>query len=239
MAAYLWVGAEAVVSHRAAAALWRLDGIEPGPIEVSSTRFRHSPRGLTLHRTDKLPSCDVTTLPPFRITTVSRTLLDLGAVLEIEKVEAAFDDALRRRLTTLSRLHWRLDELGIPGRRGVATLRQLMAGRRSSEPVPESTLERRVLSLLSDSGLPAPARQFEVKEKGKVIARIDFAYPEALEIEADGYRYHSGRAVWQRDLERRNALTVRGWRVLHVTWEDIASRPKEVAEKVHRALGYG
>jgi hypothetical protein len=42
-----------------------------------------------------LPSCDVTTLPPFRITTVSRTLLDLGAVLEIEKVEAAFDDALR------------------------------------------------------------------------------------------------------------------------------------------------
>jgi very-short-patch-repair endonuclease len=70
------------------------------------------------------------------------------------------------------------------------------------------------------------------------LARVDLAYPDVLlAIEADGYRYHSGRVAWQRDLERRNALTSRGWRVIHVTWKDVVLEGERVAADIRRALG--
>jgi very-short-patch-repair endonuclease len=55
-------------------------------------------------------------------------------------------------------------------------------------------------------------------------------------IEADGYRHHSGKVAWQRDRVRRNALTIRVWRVLHVTWEDHEARPYEVVAEIRGAL---
>ena len=71
---------------------------------------------------------------------------------------------------------------------------------------------------------------------GHVIARIDLAYPDRLlAIEADGYRYHSGRHAWQRDLIRQTELTSRGWRVLRFSWEDVHRRPEWVVEEVVRS----
>ena len=72
-------------------------------------------------------------------------------------------------------------------------------------------------------------------------------------IEADGYRCHSGRARWQRDLERGNVLLSRPlgtrlgmvpgghrwglhWQMLHVSWDDLHERPDHVAMLVRRAL---
>ena len=87
------------------------------------------------------------------------------------------------------------------------------------------------------AGLPPPVSQYEIRDQGKLLARVDFAYPEAMvAIEADGYRYHSGKVSWQRDRIRRNALTTRGWRVLHVTWDDLQTRPDEVTSEIRVAL---
>src|SRR5207302_8127923 len=38
MAAQLWAGEGAAISHRAAAALWELDGFEPGTVELTVSR---------------------------------------------------------------------------------------------------------------------------------------------------------------------------------------------------------
>lgn len=66
---------------------------------------------------------------------------------------------------------------------------------------------------------------------------VDFAFPAScLAIEADGYRWHSGRVHWEHDRERRNRLTLAGWRVIHVTWSDLSRRPEAVIETVRRAL---
>ena len=68
-------------------------------------------------------------------------------------------------------------------------------------------------------------------------ARIDFAYPDhALAIEADGYRWHQGRAAWERDRTRTSELASRGWRVLQVTWLQLKHRPDEVIARIERAL---
>src|SRR6266536_5422613 len=103
-------------------------------------------------------------------------------------------------------------------RPGAHVLRELI-GQRGGDWTPQASfLESSVRRLLKQAGLPDPAPQWEVRERGRLLARVDLAYPETkVAIEADGYRFHSGRLAWHRDLARRNTLTSRGWQVLHVT----------------------
>src|SRR2546421_7699491 len=97
MAAILWGGPRAVVSHRSAAALWELDGIEPGVVELTTTGSRSdTPPGVILHRTRTLPRSSFGYLGAFRVTGVVRTLIDLGAVVDATAVEAAMESAIRR-----------------------------------------------------------------------------------------------------------------------------------------------
>jgi very-short-patch-repair endonuclease len=147
----------------------------------------------------------------------------------------ALDDALRRRLVTLARLRWRLDEVGGMGTPGTTVLRDLMEAR-SPTAVPQSVFETRLLRVLRDAGLPLPTLQHEIRHGGRVIARVDFAYPEAkLAIEADGYQWHSGRIAFERDLARRNALTNLSWDVMHVTWSDL-EHPERIVDAIRAAL---
>jgi very-short-patch-repair endonuclease len=229
------MGPDALASHRSAAALWKLEGAREGFIEITSPRSKSRP-GIVLH-VSALELCDISAVEGIPTTNVSRTLLDLGAVTGQEVVESALDDALRRGLTSLPRLRWWLEQLGGRGRRGAGVLRTLLMERDPKTAPPESVLEARLVRLLRRARLPEPTRQFEVREQGELLARVDLAYPDVhLAIEADGYRYHSGRAAWQRDLERRNRLTSRGWRIIHVTWADIISGAQDVVTEIRRAL---
>src|SRR2546421_2829702 len=116
MAAALWAGPQAVVSHRAAAALFRLDGVKAGTVEVTAAPSRRIRSDLfTLHRTRRLPACDRSWIGPLPVTEVSRTLLDLGAVCDRDVVEAALETALRRGQTSIPKLRWRPAEIGGSG----------------------------------------------------------------------------------------------------------------------------
>ncbi len=238
VAVLFWGGGEACASHRAAARLWGLDGVETAPAEITLPFPRHSPHPeVVVHSTDCLAAHDVATVAPFRLTGTTRTLVDLGSTVDPGILERALDDALRRGLTSLPRLRFRLTQLRRPGRRGVAALARLIDERDPSLPMPESRLEARVIEVLRTARLPMPVRQHEVTMERRVIARVDLAYPEhLLAVECDGYRYHSGKAAWEKDLRRRNHLTALGWRVLHVTWDDVERWPLQVAERIAAAL---
>lgn len=236
MAACLWAGAGAVSSHRTAGALWGLDGIPPGFVEITTPRRLRS-KEVFVHQSLLMPG-DATTLGNIPVTDVTRSLIDLGSVVAREAVEAALDDALRRRLTSLRVLRQRLDDLGGKGRRGAGILRSLLEERDPSRAPAESVLESRLVRMLRQARLPQPVSQYEIRIKGRLLARVDLAYPEVhLAIEADGYRYHSGRVAWQRDLHRRNSLTSIGWRVIHVTWKDVVSDGERVLAEIRQALG--
>jgi very-short-patch-repair endonuclease len=234
----LWAGPEALVSHRSAAALWQLESAREGFVEITSSRRIKAPPGVVLHVVPSLERCDLSKVDGIPATNVSRTLIDLGAVVGREAVEAALDDALRRHLASLPWLRWRLEQYGGKGRRGTGVFRTLLEERDTRTAPPESVLEARLIRILRRGGLPEPVRQFQIREGGRLLARVDLAYPQVrLAIEADGYRYHSGRAAWQRDLKRRNRLTSHGWRVIHVTWNDVVSDGRKVVEEIRRALG--
>jgi very-short-patch-repair endonuclease len=234
-AAHLWAGADAVASHRAAAALWELDGCHPGVIELTSPRYLRRPPTLVVHRSS-VASFDCTWRHGIPLTTPARTLLDLGAVVDRSVVEMAVEDALRRGLVSLPRLRWTLDRLGRRGRPGTSPLREVLENRGKRAVTTDSALEVKLLRVLRSAGLPEPVAQFHVRDRGRVIARVDFAYPEyKLAIEVDGYEFHSRKADWQRDRTVQNALTLRGWRVLRVTNEDVDRHPNDVIDQVRAA----
>lgn len=236
MAAVLHAGPGALVSHRAAAALWKLDGVESRLVEIATPR-RLRAEGVLAHQTSR-SRLRPSVIGPIPVTDVPRTLLDLGSVARPAMVEQALDDALRRGLCTLGELQARLKQDGGRGRRGAGVLRALLEARDPLAAASESLLETRLARLIADAYLPPPLPQYEIRDGGRLIARVDFAWPDALvAVEADGYEFHSGAAAWRRDRARRNELTRRGWGVFHVTWHDVTKRPNALILELREALG--
>ena len=239
VAACLAWGGDSVVSHRAAAALWELPGFRPGVPEITVPRERRRTRssGIVVHWAPAIPPPDVTELTAIRVTAPARTLIDLASVAPRDVLEEALDDALRRKLVSLPRLRWRLDDLGRNGRSGIMAFRALLAARDSSSAVPDSVFETRLFRVLRESGLPKPVLQHPVSDEQRLVAIVDFAFPSArVAIEAEGYRWHSGRLRWEHDLARRNMLTALGWRVIHVTWSDISSNRGALIQRIQKVM---
>ena len=232
MAACMWAGPPSALSHRSAALLWKLEGIVGSRVEITTPR-RLENSTVLIHRSSLMSMNDVTHIRGLPVTSVDRTLLDLAAVVPVQRFEIALDSALGRGLTSTRRL---ASEIGAQarGRPGAAALRRAVDN--YQHPPIESPLERRFLKLVRSAGLPEPTAQHEIYAEDKLVARVDFAYPEMrLGIEVDGYQWHSGRRRWARDLVRRNELTTLRWKVLHITFEDVASRGKRAIELVKRA----
>src|SRR5438552_8662790 len=118
MAVLVWAP-ESAISHMAAGALWSLEGCAQGSVDLLTHRGRRpTAEWITLHRTSRLEPFDITMIGPIRVTTTTRTLVDLCGILDRDGVEPAMHDALRRGLTSLPRLRWAASRLGGRGRPG-------------------------------------------------------------------------------------------------------------------------
>lgn len=227
------LAAGAVASHRSAAALWGLRGVERPPIDVTVPgQSGRRLAGVVVHRSAGLEAHDVIRRLGIPVTTPGRTLLDLGAVAP-RLVEAAMEDALFRGLVSEAALRRVLDRAGTHGRNGTAVLRDLLDRREPGRAPTESPLEDELVRLLRRHGLPEPVRQHPVALGAGREARIDLAYPELrLGIEADGRRWHSGRADFERDRARANRLAAHGWTMLRFGPDAIRRRGGTVAAEV-------
>jgi very-short-patch-repair endonuclease len=222
-------------SHRSAAKLWGLDGTV-GTVEVSTT-VNLRDRRARIHYVSAIDPVDARVVDGIPVTSVERTLVDLGSVVGAVSVDAAVSDALRRGLTTTSNLRDRARELAACGRRGPRHLLNLLDSWEGGS-VPESVLESMFLRLVRRQRLPPPVRQLEVRDRGALVARVDFAYPRHMvAIEVDGYRWHGGSPErWRADVVRQNALVSLGWHVLRFTWADVKHDPARVAASIRSAL---
>lgn len=241
MAASFWVGKNGAVGRAAAAALHRLDGFAPPvAIDVVTPReLKSRQRLLNVRRTPFWIDEDRTEVGGIGITSVQRTLIDMAGNVGEERLEIALEDALRRRLTDPESIMRRLDMLP-PNQRGRVTLTRLLTERGAKRPA-ESGLEVKVIRLLREKGYPPPLRQKVLDDDGRFVGRVDLVWPERrLILEVDSFRFHSGRRAWDRDRERRNALTALGWVVLHVTSkmldEQREALMRDLARAYHRPL---
>lgn len=179
-----------VLSHRSAAALWRLLPAWPARIEVTA-RHRHRLRGVHAHRSRTLQVADAAIHHGIPVTAPARTLLDLADVLG--------DRRLARAVNEAQVLGWvRADELAAlldrsPGRRGSGRLRSQLSQRGGPT---RSELEDCFLAFVREHGLPRP-------EVNRRVAgyEVDMLWrPERLVVELDGRAFHAHR--FERDRVR-------------------------------------
>ncbi len=103
----------------------------------------------------------------------------------------------------------------------------------------DSFLEAELYRLLEEQGLPLPTIQQVVRDPlGRAITRADFIYEQAgIIILTDGRAFHAQDAVKIiEDLDRRNDLESRGYRLLEFTYQDVTMAPGDIIELVRQAL---
>lgn len=235
LAAVLAVGPGAVLSHRSAAALHGLRPHNGGEIDVATAAHRAGSGKVRAHGRQRLDPADTTVLDAIRVTTVSRTLVDLAGVVPRDQLLAALRRADEQRTFDLHSIEAALERTR--GRRGgghAAISAALAELRDRAGELTRSRLEIRFLSLVERAGLPRPRtnvwfphEQFEV----------DACWPAArIAVELDSWRHHGTRDAFHRDRRKANALTLLGWTVLRFTHDDVVRRSGEVAAHLHTAL---
>lgn len=234
-AAVVAAGDTAAASHRSAAKLWGFEGLESEDVIEITTSRRIRWSGVVIHRAETSQR-ETTRVRGIRSSTATQVLLELGSVVPPSRLEAALDSALIQGLTSIPYLGRKLAENGGRGKRGVGPLKELLRARVDHAPR-QSELERMFMKrVVRRHRLEVPAVQFPVTDGERKMA-IDFAYPDRLVgIELLGWRFHSGRTKWERDLARHNRLAARDWLVLYFSWSDVMQRPEWVAARIRDAL---
>ena len=210
-AAVLACGPTAAACLRSAAQLWKIDvpsTDDPDVVVLGSARRR--PAGVIVHRTTRLGRSEAAPSDGIRVTSPMRTLLDLGAILELRPLELALDRFWRRGLIAPRRLALYLADEWCTRKRGSAVLRKLAAERCGQGPS-GSDIETLLLQLIREANLPLPVRQHPVVTPFGV-RYLDLAYVrERVAIELDGMDSRLDPSVFLDDRARQNLIEAQGW----------------------------
>jgi very-short-patch-repair endonuclease/predicted transcriptional regulator of viral defense system len=224
MAAVLAGGPGAVLSHRSAGEHWALVTRSGSIPEVTRPRGFKGRPGMRAHRLT-LPPDEVEVLDGIPVTSVSRTLFDLAAVLSRAQLEQALNEAEVRQLTSrlsvpdLLRRH--------PGRRGAAALRAVLDDDEGGG-ITRLELERRFAALIDAHRLPRPRRNAHVAVRGRFF-EVDFLWrSQRVAVELDGRAVHGTKRAFETDRERDRILLAEGWRPMRVTWRQLEDEPETI-----------
>jgi very-short-patch-repair endonuclease len=231
----LWIallasGEGAFACRRSAATLWELDGVEHGCIDIAVPAGAHPRRPGTV-RLATVGVDDVICHRGVPITSVARTLLDLGSVVDAGIVERSLECALRRKLVSLGSLSGSAESARSPG---AARLRRVLDQRPEGAPPTESDPETRFMQIARRMGLPEPRRQYVVILRGRKY-RLDFAWPGMrMAVEIDSISAH-GPDRLDADLHRQNQIQLDGWLIVRFTRQKVVHDPRGVERDLRAA----
>ena len=218
-------------------------GLDLSSVHLTRTdgRAGRAEAGVSQHR-GKILEGDVVDRLGFPVMAAPRLGLEVTTVAETEAALVAVNHLLHSRATTLEKMQDRY-ERGIDCWAGTLSTDIVL---RLADRRIESPGESRVLYLCYLYGLPAPQPQYKVRDRsGKVVARVDFAWPElGLFVEFDGLiKYHrlvkegeSPSDVVVREKRREELVCeLTGWRCLRLVWADL-DRPDHTANRIRGKL---
>ena len=243
-AAYRQANTDVVLSHAsalpfAAAPLW---GLDLGMVHLTRDDglSGRKERGIQRHCGKLLPG-DVIESHDLRVMAPTRTALEVTMLGRTEAALVVVNHFLHHGDTDLDALRSRYDLSMDHWPNSLATDLVL----RLANPLVESVAETRTDYFCFARGLPRPVPQFEIRDGGVVVARLDFAFPElGFWIEFDGrvkYEQHLRPGESPADVvmrEKRREEMVReltGWRCLRITWADLAS-PDDLERRIRRMM---
>ncbi len=161
---------------------------------------------------------------------------DLMSILPREQARNLVDHALNQRWCDESALEKLARERSGRGRRGAAQLRAMASSARDGT---HSAAERRLASLLRRHHIEGWITNHTIRSgRNGRRAVLDFAWPSLrLAVEVDGRAFHVGRASFESDRSRQNAVVLSGWLVLRFTWEQITRAPNRVVAEIRAGRG--
>jgi very-short-patch-repair endonuclease len=229
MAAVLAAGPGAVLSHRAAAALWGIRPSTRSATDVIAPRRCRRP-GIDAHHI-VLPPDEVTVEHGIPVTTPARTLFDLAAVVTAQQLRHALNEAEIRRLASPTPLDALIARH--PRRKGTQALRSALdQQRQTGETFTRSNFETAFLDFAERHGLPRPKMNHPLGPY-----EPDALCPDhRLIVELDSYAIHTTREAFEQDRARDRALTLAGYRVVRVTWRQLNTDADALAQQLSRLM---
>ena len=234
LAAVLASGADAVLSHHTAAALWGLGGYSDGSIHVTISHKSTSTKQIRRHLS-LVPEDERAVEEGIPVTSVHRTMFDLAATVSVDQVVAMIKEAeYLNRWDRLS-LPDLLDRY--PGKRGSRKVRFALERLKEEPPGRKrSKLEERFAPFLRRHHLPLP-RFNEWILLGSKRYLVDCHWPGTNRIvELDGWQGHRTRSAFRDDRERDRRLTAAGYTVTHITWNQLDDEPEAIAADLRALL---
>ena len=234
---------EGVLSHVSALAEYGAPFWDLSLDDVHLSRFdqRAGRReaGVCQHR-GRLLVGDVTLRNEVMVTSPVRTALDIMASTDTEHGVVVGSSMLRAGLCTLPQLNHAYVAIE-PRAHSLGT--RVVLG--LVDPRFESVGEARTAFHCWAQGLPRPEPQFEIRETGRLVAKLDLAWPEhRVWLEFDGRSkyvdYLTGDEttvdVVLREKHREDRVRrLTGWICIRVTWADLY-HPERLARRIRQAF---
>ncbi len=230
MAAVLHFRGHGVVSGRTSAAVWEmLDERPDSPVTLTIVGVDARSRpGLELRRVTSMAQADLRRRHGLPVTAPARALVEIAGEVTKLELENALAECRARRLATDAQIAAAIERAA--RHRGVADLRALMQSGPAART--RSASERQLLGLIRAAQLPAPRANATVC--GHVV---DLLWPEQrLIVEFDSWSFHGDRAAFERDRLRDQRLVAAGYRVIRITWRQLAHEPYAVIARLAAAL---
>src|SRR4051812_9881587 len=180
LGAVLAAGEDAIASHRAAAVMWGIEGIDRVIELTVPARQRPRVKGAVVHRTDGLLLPERTKLRHVPLTTPARTVFDMATVIPKGTLDRVVEDVLSRRLVPRRALVEQLAQHGGPGRRKTSVLQELLDEHPERWERADGRFERRLLRFLKARRFPEPVLQHKVRLPSGKDVFIDAAFPEKM-----------------------------------------------------------
>ena len=229
--AAVWdAGPNALVSHAAAAQVFRFPGFSANAVEVLVPKsLDHVCRIARVHESRRFELVHPRMMWGIPVVAPADTLVHIAPTLMLKRLSWLTDELLLGKKIDLRSLNAAFARLA-PGCRGMRGLRAVIHDHVDGEPVPESKLERRFIEFAEQYGLPPFRRQVNVPGRDQRPSRVDFMWPDVrLIIELDGRRWHARFADFDRDHKRDLHFLGLGYPTARVTWTMLSEDPDGLA----------
>ena len=222
MAAVLACGAEAVLSHGSAAALWGFNKYWDTPFETTVSTARRRP-GITIHRSRTLTPRDRDRQLGVPVTSPARTVLDNAPRLNDERLTRMINDARHARYLhndDLADVLYR--NANHAGTKRLWPFLDVQAGLTRSE------LEDRFVAFCKRYGLPRPVTNVPL-----LGYTVDALFPvEKVIVELDSWEFHRFRSNFESDRNRDADTLAAGFATVRVTDERMKQDPAREAQRL-------
>jgi len=221
------------VSHHTAALLWGAEPPRTPDVHVSlpAANGRSVRRGIKAHvQTAPAGTAMLRGLP---VSTPAQTFCELAASgIALVDLVIVGDGLVRKERATAEQLRRAAEQWHGAGRKLACRAAALVrAG-------VDSAMETRLRLLIVFAGLPEPKVNVRLRrEDGTVLRRLDLCYEEyRLIVEYDGRQHAEDEQQWLSDINRREELDRRAYRLIIVTSHGIYRDPLQTLQRVRAAL---